>query len=237
MHQIVSSLLFVPHCAACDVRVDPGAAFCAVCSVSLYELGPGCPRCAEPQLRATPRLCHRCRRAPPPFARADAVYRYGGELGRALRRLKDQRRPELARALAPLLRPELARRSAHVDVAVPVPLDWRRRFQRGFNQASLLLDYAARGLALPVDRGSLRKVRRTSSQRGLDLRQRVANVTGAYAVAARRRDRVAGRRVLLVDDIMTTGATLAACARALLDAGAREVEALCVARTEPAELD
>ncbi|HWN72066.1 MAG TPA: double zinc ribbon domain-containing protein, partial [Haliangium sp.] len=107
MLRAILDLLFVPHCAACDVRVDPGTPLCAVCALSLYELGAACPRCAEPLEGPVSVLCRRCRVAPPPLASAHAPWRYGGELARALHRLKYERRAEIARALAPLVAPGL----------------------------------------------------------------------------------------------------------------------------------
>ena len=243
MLRALLELLFVPHCAACDVRVDAGAPLCASCALSLYALGAACPRCAEPLAGPVSVLCRRCRVMPPPLASTHAPWRYGGELARALHRLKYGRRADVARALSPLVTPGLAAVVARtgVDLAVPVPLHWRRLSARGFNQASLLLRHAAAGLALTplpgpsrleIDAVSLRRVRATVSQSGLGSRARVRNVDGAFAVAPGRLQRVAGRRVLCVDDVMTTGATLSACARALLAAGAREVIGFCAARAE-----
>lgn len=230
----VLDLLFVPHCAACDVRVDPGAPLCEPCSASLYELGSACPRCAEPIEGPRSVVCARCLTRPPPFVAAHAPFRYGGELARALHRLKYDGRPDIARSLAPLVRPGLRRAVAEsgAEVAVPVPLHWRRLSARGFNQAALLLRHAARGLGLEIDALSLRRVRATATQSSLRASERAGNVAGAFAVVRRRRSRLAGRRVLLVDDVMTTGATMAACARALVAAGAREVIAFCAARAE-----
>jgi len=110
-----------------------------------------------------------------------------------------------------------------IDMVVPVPLHWRRRRQRGFNQAEAL----ARALGLPW-RNALRRTRRTPSQTDLPAAQRHANVRNAFAL--RRRASVSGRSILLTDDVATTGATLEACATVLRAAGAREVRALTVAR-------
>jgi ComF family protein len=238
MLQALLDLVFVPHCAACDARVDPGAPLCAACALSLYPLDAACPRCAEPMDGPVSAPCGRCRAAPPPFSSAHAPYRYGGELARALHRLKYGRRAELARALAPLVAPGLAAAVAAtgVDLAVPVPLHWRRLSARGFNQAELLLRQAAArlepALEIEIDSVSLRRVRATAAQSELPGRQRAANVASAFAVGPRRQPRIAGRRVLCVDDVMTTGATLAACARALRAAGAVEVVAFAAARAE-----
>lgn len=224
------SHVFVPHCAACDAPWAEG--LCERCAESLYELGAACPRCAEPIEGPAALLCSRCRRKPPPFTVAHAPFRYGGELGVALRRLKYQKRPEIARGLATLIAPALHQAAAHADMAMPVPLHWRRLVMRGFNQAKALLEHAGRDLAIPLDCLSLRRIRPTPPQSGSNARGRAANVAGAFAVLPRRNHRVRQKRVLLVDDVMTTGATMAACARALLDAGASEVIAFCVARAE-----
>lgn len=174
----------------------------------------------------------RCRRSPPPVEATLAPYRFGGQLAVALRRLKLTRRREVARALAPLLGPLVAAMAPHVDVAIPVPLHWRRMSARGFNQSELLLRLASRGTGLRIDRGSLRRVRATPPQRGMNAERRAANVAGAFRVPARHRHRIEGTRVLLFDDVVTTGATLFAAARALREAGATEVIGLCAARAE-----
>jgi len=113
-----------------------------------------------------------------------------------------------------------------------VPLHWRRMAVRGFNQSRLLLAHAGRDLDAPADRLSLRRRRATAPQTGLDARARRRNLAGAFAVARGRVPRLAGRRILLVDDVATTGATLAAAAAALLAAGAAAVVGFCVARAE-----
>ncbi len=226
----LTELLFVPHCPACDQRMGTGQALCPTCSISLYELDAACPRCAEPMTGPLPVTCARCRRQPPPFTAMTSPYRYGGELAVALRRLKYQPRPDIARTLAPLFANALAAALTDIDRVVAVPLHWRRRWQRGFNQAVLLAQHAIPDLA--IDRLSLRRLRSTQPQSALPARARIANVSGVFAVPRRRRKRIAGHRILLVDDVVTTGATMAAAARALLAAGAREVQGFGFARAE-----
>jgi ComF family protein len=148
-----------------------------------------------------------------------------------LRRLKFEPRPDIARTLAPLIAPAIAEAAGGVDVAMPVPLHWRRMWQRGFNQAALLLE-CANTCELEVDKLSLRRRRATTPQTGLSAKKRAANVDGAFVVPESRRPRVAGRHILLCDDIMTTGATFAAATRALLRAGARQVTCFSAARAE-----
>ncbi len=230
----VLETIYVPHCAACDVRVPGDQPLCAPCASSLVELGPACPRCAEP-LAALPAVeCARCASTAWPLEATVAPWRYGGELARALRRMKFARRPHLARELAPLVAPFLAAvaHAGAADVIVPIPLHWRRLAARGFNPAHAVVAAARRAARLetPIDAVVLRRIRATVAQTGLTATERAANLRGAFAVPPRRAHRVAGRRVLLVDDVITTGATLAAAARALLDAGAAAVLGFAVAR-------
>jgi ComF family protein len=120
-------------------------------------------------------------------------------------------------------------REEQVDLVVPVPMHWWRKWNRGFNQAELLARVVARRTGIPVAR-SLKRGRSTLSQAGLTLSQRRDNLTGVFRVTAR--NRIEGRRVLLVDDVFTTGATASACAAALKRAGARSVVLLTLARVD-----
>jgi len=118
------------------------------------------------------------------------------------------------------------------DLLTSVPLHWGRRLRRGFDQADLLSQRLNRFLQIPLSERNLRRIRATASQTGLSESKRRENVRGAFKV--RRPDEVKGKRVLLVDDVMTTGATVSECARTLLRAGAKEVSVLVVARAQPA---
>jgi ComF family protein len=227
----IAASIYVPSCAACDavLAADDAAPFCARCRGSLVANEPACPRCAEPIGGPIAITCARCVRTPPPQTATIAPWRYGAAIATALRRLKLADRADLARALAPVVAPFVAALAdaAAIDRVVPVPLHWRRMLRRGYNHAELIA-HAARG-RLRVD-DALRRTRATRPMPGLDAAARAANVRGAFA--PRRRADLRGARVLVLDDITTTGATLAAACRAVADAGAAEVYAFAVARAE-----
>jgi len=228
---ILLPILWPAHCAGCNTLVEEGAGFCRACDLSLVPLGPSCLGCAMPTEGR--RLCGGCRRKPFPFARAFAAFAYGGALTQALLRFKHGGHRHLARPLAAYLAPILCEAAGQgVDVICPVPLHPRRLRQRGYNQVLELLRVAGR--ALP--RNSRVHVLRDALSRTIDtpalghqspaLRGQI--VAKAFAVVDHRA--VAGKHVLVVDDVMTTGATLAACARTLLAAGASKVMVAALAR-------
>jgi ComF family protein len=236
-------LLFPGACCACDGLLESdSAAFCAACAITLEPVITSCPKCALPWPTPVerPPPCIACLMRPPRVEAAFAPYQFGGALAQAVRRLKWSRLPELARPLGELLADGLTRAGPamqDVDLVAPVPLHPKRLRVREFNQAAALAHAMAaairardRALArrLRVDTSVLLRVRDTPPQTGLGRAQRRANVLGAFEVRAV--GRVRGRRILLVDDVLTTGATVDACAGALLDAGAAAVLVLTLGR-------
>lgn len=172
-------------------------------------------------------LCAACIADPPAFDWARAAARYAGTVRDALHAFKFERRRALAGPLADLLLEQCAGRlPGAVDALVPVPLAGDRERERGFNQAALLAGRVAPALGVPVRTRWLKRVRPTPPQTELTGRERRANLRDAFQAHAA----VAGRRVLVIDDILTTGATVAECARTLRARGAREVGVLAVAR-------
>ncbi|MEZ4365810.1 MAG: phosphoribosyltransferase family protein [Kofleriaceae bacterium] len=225
-------LLYPPRCPGCDqVGLADGAALCAACAASLTELGAACPRCAQPMPGELSLPCARCRARPLGLV-IHAPWRYGGALADAVRRLKFHRQAWVAGALAPLLAPYLDATVRHGEAAlvVPVPLHWRRRSQRGFDQVALLV--AAARPPVPIAY-ALRRRRGGPPHSDLGAAARIASARGAFVVGRRAARRVAGQRVVLVDDVCTTGATLDAAATALRAAGAACVIGLALARAEP----
>ena len=224
-----AQLLWPARCAGCDALVTAGASFCQLCDETLFPLDQACAGCALPP--ATGR-CLRCARDPFPFSGAVAGFAYGGAITEAVLRLKHGGRVDLARPLARSFLPALRGAARGADAILPVPLHPRRLRARGFNQALELLR-AARAVGPrtswpPLWVDGLRRVRDTPALGRLSPGQRREMVAGAFSVVAP--NRVRGQRLLVVDDVMTTGATLAGCARALIDAGAVEVRVAALAR-------
>jgi ComF family protein len=227
------SWLFAPQCAACGAGVADGSPFCPPCDASLTDNLVCCPRCAEPLAGPRAVMCRRCQVRPLPLPQIVAPWQFGGALADAIRRLKFGGRAEVARTLAPLLAPVLAATAEASDATLltTVPLHWTRRLRRGFDQSQLLVRYAEAMAPLPCPVvAPLRRRRRTPQQSHQPARERQHNLDGALQVRRRWRRELTGARVLLFDDVVTTGATMAAAAQALLRAGAASVVGVALAR-------
>ena len=225
-------VLFAPTCAVCKTPLEfPSlGAVCGGCWTSIRPLtGPVCETCGDvlASWRSEDRrqLCVRCVRRRRVIAAGRAIGPNEGTLREVLHALKYGGRRSVARPLAELMKATGHEILAGADIVVPVPLHFRRYYRRGFNQAYEL----ARHLEVPCVR-ALRRRRATVTQTDLPEAERHRNVTGAFAVRRAARRHVQGSIAILVDDVSTTGATLDACAMALLEAGAREVRALTAAR-------
>lgn len=223
-------LAFPPACLACAAPLDAAQVFCPACAAQMEPLGPACPRCGRP---ARGKACA-CQMDPPPYDRAVALAVYGGPLRRALHQFKYGHRLALGHGLGRVMVQGAPRDLlAQTDLLLPVPLHPWRMFKRGFNQSLLLARALSQDRGLPLLRDGLRRTRHTRPQVGLKRHERAGNVAGAFAVRDARAELLRGRRVLLVDDVFTSGATVGECARVLKQAGAASVMVLTLARVAP----
>jgi ComF family protein len=239
-------LVFPALCPVCHTSLGAGRRdpLCGECWSAITRLGvPWCDTCgaapalstpcADPQRIVRDGSCAACDAAPPSYDYARSAAVYEGQLREALHALKFSGRRALAAPLGELAAEQcLAWLPAGIDALIPVPLAPERERERGFNQAALLARRIGRRLAVPTQPRWLARIRPTRPQSELAAAERRANVRGAFRASRR----VAGRHVLVVDDILTTGATLDSCARALREAGARRVGVLTVARVLHAAL-
>ena len=202
--QLLGELVSPTRCAACDELVGPRLLFCAACGPSVTSAGP------------QPSAQH-------------SVFDYGGAVATAIARFKYAGRSDLAARFAEVMAgrggPDIP--VADVDLVVPVPLHPRRLVERGFDQAALLAMPIARSWGVRCAPRALLRTRPTPPQASLDRAARAANVADAFRCAMP--EKVRGRRIVLVDDVRTTGATLTSCADALCRAGALEVRSLVLA--------
>ncbi|MGZ6133238.1 MAG: ComF family protein [Myxococcaceae bacterium] len=225
------ALAFPPACAACGELLERDTPFCPPCALATEPVPlPGCGRCGEPVEETGP--CGRCRTRPPPFSAAHAAFVHTGPLARAIHRFKYEGQSGLALPLARALAAEAGpwlralEHRAPAPVLVPVPLHRGRLLRRGYDQAALLTRALSRTTGLPLETGLLRRIRATRRQVGLTEAERTENLHGAFAVTGPPPD----LPVLLVDDVLTTGATARAASGALRAAGARRVYVLTLAR-------
>lgn len=221
--------LLAPACAVCGDLLDypTNGCVCESCWRSVLPMTPPiCDRCGDPTPRADGH-CANCAGRSLVVTRSRAIGEYEGTLREIIHALKYSGRVSLARPLAEQMRRRGQDLLEDIDYVVPVPLHWRREYQRGFNQALEI----ARHLGPPVA-NALRRCRPTRPQIELAADRRRANVAGAFAARHRwfRGPDIRGKTLLLIDDISTTGATLESCATVLQDSGASDVYALTAAR-------
>lgn len=218
--------VFPPRCVFCNGHIREGL-ICKRCDALLLRAGNACDRCAAalPETAGPDAICGACQVAPPPFSRSCAIFEYGFPIDSALKSLKFNRRLHYVPFFSAALLDLKWREFPDVDALVPVPLHRWRHASRGFNQAWELSKTISRSAKIPV-LGNVRRIRRTVSQSGLTAAARRRNLAGAFAVAGP----LKRNRLLIVDDVMTTGETCRQVASALLMAGATQVNVLTVAR-------
>jgi ComF family protein len=204
--------------------------FCQICVLSISPVLRPCGRCALPE---GDKACASCHTRSISFQSASSPFIYGGQLATAIHRFKYGQASYLSRPLGLLLRRSpILMNPVHppIDLVVPVPLHPRRLMKRGFNQAALLAIEATKRMGLEVKCCLLRRITDTPTQSNLAPQFREENVRHAFQVSS---SRAKGRHILLVDDVMTTGSTVEACAQTLIKAGAISVRVLTLARAVP----
>lgn len=228
----VLDVLLPPRCLACAGEVAEQGTLCAACFTGLSPItAPYCARCGVPFMHGEGEtLCPRCVARPPAFASARAALRYDAGAKRLILPFKHADRTELAWPLARQMARAGVELLARADLIVPVPAHWRRLLGRRYDQAALLARALGRIADRPVAPDLLRRRRRTPPLADKGAAERAATVQGAFALSRHGRALVAERRVLLVDDVLTSGATAEACALVLLEAGAAAIEVLAAAR-------
>ena len=221
-----------PLCPACRTLVD-SAGLCAECWGKLAFIAPPyCPRLGIPFVYdpGPGILSMQAIADPPAYSRARAAVRFDDVARQLVHAFKYGDRLDLAPTLGAWMARAGHELTAEADALVPVPLHWRRLWQRRFNQSMALAATISGVCGVPVAHAVLKRAKATAQQVGLSRAERATNVQGAFRVPSEARGDVKGRRFILVDDVLTSGATVDACARVLLRAGARQVDVLVFAR-------
>lgn len=232
MPEALLDILFPPVCPLCEEHLAEGP-LCRDCRAGFSEAaitGTVCNLCGEPFSagNTAPHACGRCLDSRPAFERARSVYHFEGAVLEAIHRFKYEWRMGLDGAISELVLEKVSSGGlGGADLVMPVPLHPSRLRERGFNQSLLVARKISRALGIGLDRVSLTRHRRTEAQVGLKPAEREKNVKGAFAL--KDPGAVRGRKVLLIDDVYTTGATVRECSKVLKKAGA-EVEVLTIAR-------
>jgi ComF family protein len=230
--RLVLDIALPTLCVSCREPVH-GEGVCAACWAKLSFIAPPfCPRLGipfvydpGPELLSMEAIAN-----PPAYQRARATVRYDDVARTLVHALKYQDRTDLAPAMGRWMARAGKELLDEADMLVPVPLHWRRGWSRRYNQSGALARVISSQSGVRVAAEALRRVRATEQQIGLSRAQRASNVQGAFKVAADRMADIQGRRIILVDDVLTTGATADACARALLRSKAAQVDVLTFAR-------
>lgn len=217
-------LLFPPNCGGCGKK---GARWCSGCQTAAKVISPPVCTCCGRSSRHTG-LCTQCAACRPSFTALRSWAVFDGPVRKALHRLKYRGDIPLGEALSRSMLQPYLELDGKPDLIVPVPLSIARFRERGYNQSAFLARPLALSLGLPYSSNALGKIRETRSQVDLHVAERYNNVAGAFKANSAL---VKGRRILVVDDVTTSGATLEACAEALFNAGAAEVYCLTLART------
>ena len=216
--------IYPPICVSCG---KPGTLICEECLTKLPEVGEHyCSHCGKPLQKG--HYCRLCGRSDFRFRAARAPYLYDGPVSAMIKKLKFGGMRSLAPILTKLLADYWNGLGWEIDLIIPVPLSRKRQAERGFNQSELLARQFSKSIGVPCEPAALMKQRDTREQVGLNADERRHNLSGAFAAEP---VFIRDKRILLLDDVMTTGSTFAECSAVLLDTGAKSVNCLSVATT------
>ncbi len=225
--------IFPPQCLICRHRVDANGTLCLGCWKNMHFITePYCECCGLPfdfDLGKNV-LCGDCIQKRPHYSRARAAFKYDDASSKLVTALKYNDQLHLAATYGAWLAKAGGEIIAASDAIVPVPLHWKRFASRRYNQAALLAFALEKQVRLPVFPDALKRIKPTQPQTGLTRSEREKNVRGAFAINAKYLEAVRGKSLLLIDDVMTTSATLQRCTHVLLENGATTVNVLTLAR-------
>jgi ComF family protein len=232
-HEVYIWLKNNQTCLVCDEHTETAHSICSACETELPWLMDHCNVCALP-LPMEGLICGQCQRQPPAFKQVIAPWTYSFPVDSLISRFKHQAKWPMGHLLAHLLGQFLQDRYENSELTrpdglLPVPMARGRLRERGYNQASMLARWLSKSLAIPAEEHLLLRPHETVAQQDLDAKTRQRNLLQAFALSDP--DQVKGRHLALVDDVLTTGATANSLARLLMNAGARQVDVYCLART------
>lgn len=233
--RVALDMVLPPCCARCDGPVAAPGQLCGTCFQAMqFITEPLCRRCGLPFATAAEahpaRTCGHCEKAPPEWGQARAALLYDAAAKDLILPFKHADRGEIASVLALHMHRAGAALLARADYLVPVPLHRWRLLHRRYNQAALLAHALGRRAGVPVMADGLRRTHATGFLGGYSAAERAEMLLGTIVVRQQRRGRIAGARIVLIDDVLTSGATANTCARALLDAGVANVDVLVASR-------
>ena len=228
LFKFIVNLIFPVYCLICKRHLlyQTNTYLCDACKKNIILIyGKVCNKCGRPFING---ICRICREEQFYFSKARASGIYDGSIKECIHFFKYNKKTYLLNTLFEMLLLPDSLDFLSCDLIVPVPLHWIREYSRGFNQAELIGEKVSKRFDIQLSKTSLKRTKATPSQTGLSLKERTKNIKGAFSV--RNEQKLSGKRILLVDDVMTTGATVNECSRVLLQAGAREILVYTLAR-------
>lgn len=229
----VLNLVFPPRCLSCLATVDTSGVVCHKCwSKMEFIAKPCCARCSNPfPYNIDEELCYYCKDDPPSFSNAFAVVKYDDFSDKLIYSLKYYDRTDLASTLSAMMISKIAELAHSIDIITCVPIHKNKLKKRGYNQAALLAKHVANAIGKPFNPSILIKTKDTISQSGLSKEERKENVKHSFGINAKHSKKVFRKNVLIIDDVITTGATLNECCKKLKRAGAKKLVVLTFAKT------